>query len=116
MICFIFNEEHKKLVELKEILNNEVNLPDNIKQNLSKVNNDLENKNKIFEKLKSTVEEYKDKYTKEENKKYDNIFNDAKEEKNKEEEDKQKLIIKHNEQIMKERKKIIEQAKRTSRY
>jgi len=109
------NEEQKKLIELKEILSNEVNLPDNIKKNLSKVNKDIENKKKMFEQLKNNVEEYKDKYTKEENKKYDNIFNDANKGKNENDEDgEQKLIIKNNEQIIEERKNIIEQAKKTS--
>ena len=85
------NEEQKKLIELKEILSNEVNLPDNIKKNLSKVNKDIENK------------------------KYDNIFNDANKGKNENDEDgEQKLIIKNNEQIIEERKNIIEQAKKTS--
>ena len=108
-------EEQKKLIELKQILNNEVNLPENVKKNLSKVNKDLETKKEMFEKLKNSVDEYKDKYTKEENKKYDNIFNEANKEKNENEEDmEQKLIIKNNEQIIEERKNMIEQAKRTS--
>jgi len=111
-----FNEEQKKLLELKDILNNEVNLPENVKKDLEKVNNDFENKKKIFESLKSTVEDYKAKYTQEENNKYDNMFNDAKEGKNEEENNDpdQKLIIKNNDQIMEERKNIIEQAKKTS--
>ena len=71
--------------------------------------------NQTIEDLKNSVEEYKDKYTKEENKKYDNIFNEANKEKNENEEDmEQKLIIKNNEQIIEERKNMIEQAKRTS--
>ena len=110
-----FNEEQKKLIELKEILNSEVNLPENVKNNLSKVSKDLENKKKIFETLKNKVEEYKEKYTKDENKKYDNLFNDEKDNKEVEEGGPdQKLIIKNNEQIIQERKKIIEQAKKTS--
>ena len=112
-----FNEEQKKLLELKDILNSETNLPENVKKNLNKVNNDLENKKKLFESLKSTVEDYKAKYTQEENNKYDHMFNDAKEGKNGEEEaneEDQKLIIKNNDQILEERKNIIEQAKRTS--
>ena len=110
-----FNEEQKKLLEIKEILNSEVNLPENVKNNLSKVNKDLENKKKIFENLKNKVEEYKEKYTKDENKKYDNLFNNEKY--NKEVEKggpDQKLMIKNNEQIIQERKNIIEQAKKTS--
>ena len=112
-----FNEEQKKLLELKEILNSETNLPENVKKNLNKVNNDFENKKKLFEALKSTVEDYKAKYTQEENNKYDHMFNDAKGGKNDEEEanqEDQKLIIKNNDQILEERKNIIEQAKRTS--
>ena len=112
-----FNEEQKKLLELKDILNSETNLPENVKKNLNKVNNDFENKKKMFEALKSTVEDYKAKYTQEENNKYDHMFNDAKGGKNDEEEDNQedqKLIIKNNDQILEERKNIIEQAKRTS--
>ena len=112
-----FNEEQKKLLELKEILNSETNLPENVKKNLNKVNNDFENKKKMFEALKSTVEDYKAKYTQEENNKYDHMFNDAKEGKKDEEEanqEDQKLIIKNNDQILEERKNIIEQAKRTS--
>ena len=109
------NEEYKKLLELKEILNSETNLPENVKNNLSKVNKDLENKNKIFEQLKNTVEEYKEKYTKDENKKYDNLFNDDQKEKNEDEDkEKQKLIIKNNEEILEERKNLIIQAKKTS--
>lgn len=110
------NEEQKKLLELKEILNSEINLPENVKKNLDKVNKDLENKKKMFEALKSSVEDYKAKYTQEENNKYDHMFNDAKDDKNEEEnnEPDQKLIIKNNEQILEERKHIIEQAKKTS--
>lgn len=109
-------EEQKNLLELKDILNSETNLPENVKKNLTKVNKDLENKNKIFEQLKNTVEEYKDKFTKDENKKYDNLFDDKKEKTENENEDgdNQKLIIKNNEQILEERKNIIEQAKKTS--
>ena len=33
-----FNEEQKRLIELKDILNSETNLPDKVKKNLSKVN------------------------------------------------------------------------------
>ena len=111
----LFNKEQKKLIELKEILNSEVNLPDNVKNNLSKVNKDLENKKKIFENLKNKVEEYKEKYTKDENKKYDNLFNNEKDNKEVEEGGPdQKLMIKNNEQIIQERKNIIEQAKKTS--
>jgi syntaxin 7 len=110
-----FNDEQKKLLELKDILNSETNLPDKVKKNLSKVNKDFENKKKIFEKLKTKVEEYKEKYTKEENKKYDDMFNEAKEKKNQNEEEvNQKLIIKNSDEILQERKKIIENAKKTS--
>ena len=110
-----FNEEQKKLLELKDILNSETNLPDKVKKNLSKVNKDFENKKKIFEKLKAQVEEYKEKYTKEENKKYDDMFNEAKEKKNQNEEEvNQKLIIKNSDEILQERKNIIENAKKTS--
>ena len=110
-----FNEEQKKLIELKEILNSETNLPDKVKKNLSKVNKDFENKKKIFEKLKNTVEGYKEKYTKEEKKKYDDMFNEAKEKKNQNEDEvNQKLIIKNSEEIMQDRKNIIENAKKTS--
>ena len=108
-----FNEQQRKLTELKDILNSEVNLPDNVKKHLTKINKDFENKNKIFEKLKNTVEQYKDKYTKEANNKYDNLFNEAKVEGNKEDGE-QELIIRNNEQIIEERKQIIEQAKKTS--
>jgi hypothetical protein len=72
-----FNEEQKKLIELKDSLNSEIKLPPKIKKNLDKVNKDFENKQKLFEKIKTKVEEYKDKYTKEENKKYDEIFGDV---------------------------------------
>ena len=109
-----FNKEQKKLLELKDILNSETNLPDKVKNNLSKVNKDFENKNKIFEKLKNTVEQYKEKYTKEDNKIYDNILNEKNDEKDNEDGDNKKLIVKNNEQIYEERKNIIEQAKRTS--
>ena len=113
-----FNEEEKKLIELKDILDKEgINLPNNIKKNLTKVNKDFENKKKIFEKLKLKVEEYKDKYTKEENKKYDEMFNNNNNDKKIEENeniDTQKLIVKNNEQIMEERKNMIEEAKKTS--
>ena len=90
-----FNEEQKKLIELKDSLNSEIKLPPKIKKNLDKVNKDFENKQKLFEKIKTKVEEYKDKYTKEENKKYDEIFN-KKENKENEDEDinEQKLIEK----------------------
>ena len=70
-----FNEEEKKLIELKDALNSETNLPIRIKKNLTKVNKDFENKQKAFERLKTKVEEYKDKYTKDESKKYDEMFN-----------------------------------------
>ena len=70
-----FNEEKKRLTQLKDILNSESNLPDKIKKNLSKVNTDLENKNKIFENLKNSVENYKDECAEEENNYYNNIFN-----------------------------------------
>ena len=109
-----FNKEQKKLLELKDILNSETNLPDKVKNNLSKVNKDFENKNKIFEKLKNTVEQYKEKYTKEDNKIYDNMLNEKNDEKDNEDGDNKKLIVKNNEQIYEERKNIIEQAKKTS--
>ena len=111
-----FKEEQKKLLELKDILNSKTSLPENVKKNISKVNKDLENKDKIFEQLKNTVEEFKDKFTKDENKKYDNLFNDNDHlGKNEDEDkDKQKLIIKNNEPIFEERKNIIEQVKKTS--
>ena len=109
-----FNKEQKKLLELKDILNSETNLPDKVKNNLSKVNKDFENKNKIFEKLKNTVEQYKEKYTKEDNKIYDNMLYEKNDEKDNEDGDNKKLIVKNNEQIYEERKNIIEQAKRTS--
>ena len=113
-----FNEEQKKLVELKDILNNETNLPKNIKKNLTKVNKDFESKKKVFEKIKTKVEEYKDKYTKDETKKYDQMFdannaNSANKE-NEEQIDEQKLIVKNNEQIFEERKNMIIEAKKTS--
>ena len=109
-----FNEEQKKLIKLKDDLNSEINLPNNIKQNLSKVNKDFANKQKIFEEIKLKVEEYKDKYTKDESNKYDEMFNNLQNKKNEEEINSQKLIIKNNEQIFEERKKIIVQAKKTS--
>jgi len=109
-----FNEEQKKLIKLKDELNSEINLPNNIKQNLSKVNKDFENKQKIFEEIKSKVEEYKDKYTKDESNKYDEMFNNMKNKQNEEEIEAQKLIIKNNDQIFEERKKMIIQAKKTS--
>ena len=110
-----FNEEQKKLIELKDSLNSEIKLPPKIKKNLDKVNKDFENKQKLFEKIKTKVEEYKDKYTKEENKKYDEIFN-KKENKENEDEDinEQKLIVKNNEEIFEERKNMIIEAKKTS--
>lgn len=110
-----FNEEQKKLIELKDSLNSEIKLPPKIKKNLDKVNKDFENKQKLFEKIKTKVEEYKDKYTKEENKKYDEIFN-KKENKENENEDinEQKLIVKNNEEIFEERKNMIIEAKKTS--
>ena len=70
-----FNEEEKKLTELKDVLNSETNLPIRIIKNITKVNKDFENKQKTFQKLKTKVEEYKDKYTKDESKKYDEMFN-----------------------------------------
>ena len=109
-----FNEEQKKLIKLKDDLNSEINLPNNIKQNLSKVNKDFANKQKMFEEIKLKVEEYKDKYTKDESNKYDEMFNNLQNKKNEEEINSQKLIIKNNEQIFEERKKIIVQAKKTS--
>ena len=110
-----FNEEQQKLIELKDSLNSEIKLPPKIKKNLDKVNKDFENKQKLFEKIKTKVEEYKDKYTKEENKKYDEIFN-KKENKENEDEDinEQKLIVKNNEEIFEERKNMIIEAKKTS--
>ena len=110
-----FNEEQKKLIELKDSLNSEIKLPPKIKKNLDKVNKDFENKQKLFEKINTKVEEYKDKYTKEENKKYDEIFN-KKENKENEDEDinEQKLIVKNNEEIFEERKNMIIEAKKTS--
>ena len=110
-----FNEEQKKLIELKDSLNSEIKLPPKIKKNLDKVNKDFENKQKLFEKIKTKVEEYKDKYTKEENKKYDEIFN-KKENKENEDEDinEPKLIVKNNEEIFEERKNMIIEAKKTS--
>ena len=110
-----FNEEQKKLIELKDSLNSEIKLPPKIKKNLDKVNKDFENKQKLLEKIKTKVEEYKDKYTKEENKKYDEIFN-KKENKENEDEDinEQKLIVKNNEEIFEERKNMIIEAKKTS--
>jgi t-SNARE complex subunit (syntaxin) len=109
-----FNEEQKKLIELKDSLNSETNLPNNIRQNLSKVNKDFANKQKIFEEIKSKVEEYKDKYTKDESNKYDEMFNNIKNKENDEEINEQKLIIKNNDQIFEERKNMIIQAKKTS--
>ena len=110
-----FNEEEKKLTELKDLLNSETNLPIRIKKNLTKVNKDFENKQKTFHKLKTKVEEYKDKYTKDESKKYDEMFNnEAKKENEEEENNEQKLIIKNNEEIMEERKNMIIEAKKTS--
>jgi hypothetical protein len=110
-----FNEEEKKLTELKDLLNSETNLPIRIKKNLTKVNKDFENKQKTFQKLKTKVEEYKDKYTKDESKKYDEMFNnEAKKENEEEENNEQKLIIKNNEEIMEERKNMIIEAKKTS--
>ena len=64
-----FNEEEKKLLKLKDDLNEETNLPDKIKKNLDRVNKDFENNKKIIEKLKLKVEEYKEKYKKKEKKK-----------------------------------------------
>jgi len=109
-----FNKEQKKLLELKDILNSEANLPEKIKNNVSKVNKDFENKNKIFEKLKIKVEQYKEKYTKEDNKIYDDMFNEKNNEKDNEDGHNKKLIVMNNEQIYEERKNIIEQAKKTS--
>ena len=110
-----FNEEQKKLLELKDILSNESNLPKNIKKNLTKVNKDFENKKKLFEKVKTKVEEYKDKYTKDETKKYDQMFDNTNANKENEEQiDEQKLIVKNNEQIFEERKNMIIEAKKTS--
>ena len=109
-----FNEEQKKLIELKEALNNETNLPKNIKKNLSKVNKDFESKQKVFEKIKTKVEEYKDKYTKEETKKYDQMFDTGANKENEEQIEEQKLIVKNNEQIFEERKNMIIEAKKTS--
>ena len=112
------NEEQKKLFELKEILNSEINLPEKVKKNISKVDKDFQNKYNIYQQLKQNVEDYKAKYTKEEKKKYEIIFNEAKENENKnrenENKEEQKIIIKNNEQIFEERKNIIEQAKKTS--
>ena len=109
-----FNEEQKKLIELKDILNSEINLPNHIKKNLTKVNKEFDNKQKIFESLKTKVEEYKDKYTKEENKKYDEMFNKGPNKENEEVINEQKLIVKNNEQILEERKNLIIEAKKTS--
>ena len=109
-----FNEEQKKLIELKEALNNETNLPKNIKKNLTKVNKDFESKQKVFEKIKTKVEEYKDKYTKEETKKYDQMFDAGANKENEEQIEEQKLIVKNNEQIFEERKNMIIEAKKTS--
>ena len=109
-----FNEEQKKLLELKDILSNESNLPKNIKKNLTKVNKDFENKKKLFEKVKTKVEEYKDKYTKDETKKYDQMFDTNANKENEEQIDEQKLIVKNNEQIFEERKNMIIEAKKTS--
>ena len=109
-----FNDEQKKLLELKDILSNESNLPKNIKKNLTKVNKDFENKKKLFEKVKTKVEEYKDKYTKDETKKYDQMFDANANKENEEQIDEQKLIVKNNEQIFEERKNMIIEAKKTS--
>ena len=76
-------EEEKKLVELKDILEKEGNLPNYIQKNLKKVNNDLEIKKDVFQRLNTKVEEYKDKYTKDENKKYDEMFKEQEEKKKK---------------------------------
>ena len=109
-----FNEEQKKLIELKEALNNETNLPKKIKINLTKVNKDFESKQKVFEKIKTKVEEYKDKYTKEETKKYDQMFDAGANKENEEQIEEQKLIVKNNKQIFEERKNMIIEAKKTS--
>ena len=112
-----FKEEQKKLIELKDFLNGETNLPIRIKKNLTKVNQDFENKQKLFENLNSKVEEYKDKYTKDESKKYDEMFNKETKKENEEKEketEEQKLIIKNNEEIFEERKNMIIEAKKTS--
>ena len=108
-------DEEKKLVELKDILENEGNLPNNIQKNLKKVNNDLEIKKDVFQRLNTKVEEYKDKYTKDENKKYDEMFKEQEEKKEENDEvNEQKLIVKNNDEIMEERKNMIEEAKKTS--
>ena len=109
-----FNEEEKKLIKLKDDLNDETNLPDKIKKNLDRVNKDFENNKKTIEKLKIKVEEYKDKYTKEETKKYDEMFNNEANKENEEEIKEKKLILKNKEDIFEERKNMIIEAKKTS--
>ena len=109
-----FNEEGKKLLKLKDDLNEETNLPDKIKKNLDRVNKDFENNKKIIEKLKLKVEEYKDKYTKEETKKYDEMFNKEANPEDNEDIKEKKIILKNNEEIFEERKNMIIEAKKTS--
>jgi len=108
-----FNKGEKKLLKLVDNLSKESNLPKNIKKNLEKVQTNYKNKKDIFEKLKNSVEDYKCKYLNDQEKNYNDMFNDNNRN-DKGEGAQQQFIIKNNEQILEERKKVIEQVKQTS--